>query len=427
MNGWVDDLPGVKDLYANGVLVTRRAALDIIGDASLTDNPTSLRSELRLGGGSQKPAVRVATAAALAAYTRSSNTLTANANGALAAIDGVTLVAGDSFLLQNGAAGADNGVYTLTSPGSVSTKWTATRRADFATSADLANGALLLVREGSTYADKILVLTTDAPITLNTTALAFSSVGGVGQLGRHPLIANTVGLWQLNGDLLDTSGNNLHLSWQDPGSGVYDKFLELYPGYVGQYNDSVNFRGAFRNANDAALQITGDMTVEFIARVDTRASLDRYLVAHGTEGSETLANNYLYGIKYSNTAQSAGLDWISENASGSDSNFTPGNTNSSASTPRPGLPHMVPFHFAATRTSNIVQMYVNGKPWGPPSNALTTPTGGTTGKLYVLCGSDGSPMYGSIATLRILNVTRSAANILADYNLLMGAVFGTRS
>ncbi len=117
---------------------------------------------------------RLATAAALAAYTRSTNVLTANANGALAPIDGVTPAVNDFVLLKNGAASADNGVYKVTSLGSGSAKWTMERIPSMDTSAECVPGMLITVAEGTENADSIWQLTTNGPITLNTTALTFA-------------------------------------------------------------------------------------------------------------------------------------------------------------------------------------------------------------------------------------------------------------
>lgn len=130
-------------------------------------------------GGNAK--VRVATAAGLSpGYTRTGNTLTASSNGALGAIDGVTLSAGDRFLLKNGTSGADNGLYSLLTIGSGSSPWTAARTADADDSTKVVPGMTVVATEGSTLADTWFTLTTDAPITLNTTALTFSQFAGSG-------------------------------------------------------------------------------------------------------------------------------------------------------------------------------------------------------------------------------------------------------
>lgn len=127
-----------------------------------------------------KASVRAATAAALPSYNRSGNVITATANGALAAVDGVTLVLNDRLLLKNGAAGADNGIYTVTQVGNGGAPFILTRATDADSSAEVTSGMFCFVEEGSTLADTGWVLTTNNPITLNTTALTFTQFSGAG-------------------------------------------------------------------------------------------------------------------------------------------------------------------------------------------------------------------------------------------------------
>jgi hypothetical protein len=129
-----------------------------------------------------KESVRVVTAAALPAYTRVGNVITANANGALAAVDGVTLAADERLLLKNGAAGADNGIYAVTTVGTGGTPFVLTRATDADISAEVTAGLYVWANEGSTLADTGWLLTTDDPIVLNTTALTFTQVSALGQI-----------------------------------------------------------------------------------------------------------------------------------------------------------------------------------------------------------------------------------------------------
>lgn len=125
-----------------------------------------------------KSSARAATTAALATNARIGNVLTATSSGALAAIDGVTLVANDRLLVKDEAAGANNGIYIVTAVGSGGTPWILTRATDADTSAEVSSGMFLFITEGSVNADKGWVLTTDDPITLNTTSLAFTQFSG---------------------------------------------------------------------------------------------------------------------------------------------------------------------------------------------------------------------------------------------------------
>lgn len=129
-----------------------------------------------------KGSVRVVTIAALPTYTRTGNVITASANGALATIDSVTLVLNDRLLLKNGSTGSDNGLYFVSQVGTAGTPYTLTRTTDADTSVEVTGGLFTFVEEGTTFSDTGWVLTTNNPITLNTTGLTFTQFSGAGSL-----------------------------------------------------------------------------------------------------------------------------------------------------------------------------------------------------------------------------------------------------
>lgn len=85
-------------------------------------------------------------------------------------IDGVSVVAGDRVLVKDQSAGSGNGIY-VAAAGS----WT--RATDFDAAAEVL-GATVFVSEGTTNGNAQYKMTTDAPITLGTTALVWVQVGG---------------------------------------------------------------------------------------------------------------------------------------------------------------------------------------------------------------------------------------------------------
>jgi hypothetical protein len=131
-----------------------------------------------------KASARLATTGALSAYTFSATgggTLTGNANGALS-IDGVTPSVADRILVKNEVSGNApyNGIYVVTTVGDGSTAYVLTRSADANTSAEVTSGMFVFVEEGTTNDNTGWVLTTNNPITLNTTALVFAQFSGAG-------------------------------------------------------------------------------------------------------------------------------------------------------------------------------------------------------------------------------------------------------
>jgi hypothetical protein len=90
-------------------------------------------------------------------------------------IDGVSVIAGDRVLVKAQSTGSQNGIYVAAAGA-----WA--RATDADTSAEVKPGMFTFVAEGTAGGDKGYVLTTDAPITLNTTALTFTQFSGSGSV-----------------------------------------------------------------------------------------------------------------------------------------------------------------------------------------------------------------------------------------------------
>ncbi len=117
----------------------------------------------------------------LGAATREAVVAASTANGALATdfengdvLDGVTLVTGDRILLKDQTAGAENGPYTVEATG------TPTRATDFDVSAEAIRGATFTVIGGTANANTFWMHTTVGAVTLGSTSLVFTQVGGGG-------------------------------------------------------------------------------------------------------------------------------------------------------------------------------------------------------------------------------------------------------
>lgn len=100
---------------------------------------------------------------------RAASTGNVNIASAPSSIDGITLTSGDRVLLKDQSTGSQNGIYVFNGAGSAMT-----RASDADTSAEVTPGMFTFVEEGTANGDSGWVLTTDAPITLGTTALSFS-------------------------------------------------------------------------------------------------------------------------------------------------------------------------------------------------------------------------------------------------------------
>lgn len=126
--------------------------------------------------------VDVKTDAALPAYTYDNGTsgvgatITADANGALPTIDGISLSVGERILFDQGTSDAHNGIYEVTDLGDGSNPFILTRVTDFDQPAEIEDGVGVAVGRGSTYADSIF-LQTEVVTTVGTDDVLFINAG----------------------------------------------------------------------------------------------------------------------------------------------------------------------------------------------------------------------------------------------------------
>lgn len=174
-------------------------------------------------GLSWKQAVRAATAVA-------GTLATSFENGDV--IDGVTLVTGDRILIKDQAAPEENGIYAVAATGAPA------RTTDAGTAANILQTAVF-VQEGTVNADKLFLLTTNAPIVLGTTGLTFtqfSSGGGasltVQEIDGAPLDNAVTIIRVTNGKLTDNGVGDvtLDLSGTAPGDSVLTNVHASRPG-----------------------------------------------------------------------------------------------------------------------------------------------------------------------------------------------------
>ena len=133
-----------------------------------------------------KAACAVATTTALPTVTYNNGssgvgaTLTATADGVLV-IDGYTPVLGDRILVKNQLSSADveNGIYTLTTVGTVSVPFVLTRATDSNTWADI-YGSFTFIQNGTTQANTGWAANVPASGTIGTTPITFVQFSGAG-------------------------------------------------------------------------------------------------------------------------------------------------------------------------------------------------------------------------------------------------------
>lgn len=172
------------------------AALNVltVASATITGTPSASTDAATVGylqnyinGLSPKGTAALATAAALPANTYSNGTagvgatLTGNANGALS-IDGVAVQVGQTVLVMNEAAQANNGYYTVTATGGVSAVYVLTRTTNFDQAADVTGAFVFIGPGGTANADTGWIVNSTGPYTMGTTAITFAQFTGLGDV-----------------------------------------------------------------------------------------------------------------------------------------------------------------------------------------------------------------------------------------------------
>jgi hypothetical protein len=110
-------------------------------------------------------------------YKQSTRVVTATninlSGGAPSLVDGVSLSLGDRVLVTGQTTGSQNGLYYVTTVGAGS-NGTWARTSDGNENGEIEAGMIVMVTEGTVYADTQWKLITDDPIVINTTALTFT-------------------------------------------------------------------------------------------------------------------------------------------------------------------------------------------------------------------------------------------------------------
>ena len=180
------DISGLVAQQSFGAITATSAALTTgtitTAPVSNTDIVNKQYADAIASGIHFHEAVNLATTSALPANTYNNGTsgvgatLTGNANGALS-VDSTLTTASERILVKNEAAGANNGVYTVTQVGSAGTPYILTRATDFDSVGtgvnEIDEGDFFLVTSGTANVNTAWVQQTPPPITIGTTALVF--------------------------------------------------------------------------------------------------------------------------------------------------------------------------------------------------------------------------------------------------------------
>ena len=136
-------------------------------------------------------------------------------------LDGVTLVAGNRILVKDqggsGVAHVDNGIYVVQASGAPARASDANGNAD---TGELSGGTFTFVEEGTINSDKGFVISTNGPITVGSTAIAWTQFSGAGSF--------------VAGDGLSQSGNQINVNVVTDRTAITGDAVDIASTYVGQ-------------------------------------------------------------------------------------------------------------------------------------------------------------------------------------------------
>ncbi len=198
-------------LVLNGLELNNKNISALADGVNPTDavNLQQLQSGLR--GLDWKDSVRAASTTNVAVATALLNGLS---------MDGVPLVTGNRVLLMAQTAPAENGIYVVVASGAAS------RASDADSNTEVTPGMATSVEEGTTNGDKAFILTTNGPITLGTTGLSFSVLGGGGTAytadGNGLELSGSQFALELDGTTLTKSATGVRVGSGAAGAGLIE-------------------------------------------------------------------------------------------------------------------------------------------------------------------------------------------------------------
>jgi phage-related tail fiber protein len=147
--------------FLKGVDLRGQRAVGAADGSAATDLVTLQQLQAAIRGIDWKDSVRAA----------STGNLNLAAPGAT--IDGVAMAVGNRFLAKDQTTASQNGIYVWNGAATA-----ATRAADADANVEVTAGMAVTSTEGTTNVDKAWILTTNDAIVIDTTALAFTQLGG---------------------------------------------------------------------------------------------------------------------------------------------------------------------------------------------------------------------------------------------------------
>lgn len=222
------------------------------------------------------------------------------------------------------------------------------------------------------------------------------------------LFSAPAAVWNFNGTLNDSAGvDDLHLSLR---AGTL-RYVEFLPGMGGVLLDGSTLIG--RTVSDAALRFQGDLTFSIMVRMLV-PPVGLWLAGMiGSSTSSSSSENHQWAVRGSGSTPR--WEYIHEQGSGVAETYSPAEW---------GYVRGAPKLITIRRTAGVIQGFQEGAPSGPPSAALTAPTGGTAAEFLIGALQGASRIQAVVGPIAVWDVALSDAEIAESYNRTLGGVLG---
>ena len=193
------------------------AASNVIKNVGTPQNPSDAATKLyvdnAIEGLDVKGSVVVASVGNVAGtYNNGAGTITAAGNGAIGAIDGITLAQHDRVLLKDQTNNAHNGIYKVTTVGDGSNPYVLTRTDDFDSTSNITPNSFVFIEKGTVNDNRGYVMTADGTITIGSTNLTWTQFSGAAQISAGSgLTGSSTFDVNVDGTTLEISSNQVQV------------------------------------------------------------------------------------------------------------------------------------------------------------------------------------------------------------------------
>lgn len=220
----------------------------------------------------------------------------------------------------------------------------------------------------------------------------------------HDTTYSPIALFQFNGNINDSSGNNRHLT-VNTGTEAYS---EVSPTLQG-----IKFNNLKLTSTNAAFRLSGDMTIEFIMNMNPDNASDWAMIFSCSGAGEGQAENFLYSLYTRTPTQNRFFTSLWEYGAGVNVQFD--NTGI--------VPYYQTIHIAYVREANVVSIYVNGQLYGNTSGTLLPPDGGTNTSFWVGGGLSDTNFSGIITSLKVIGRALTSIEVNSEFERTLGSLY----